>query len=116
MRHQNNKVTLSRKTAARRSLFANLAESLVLYEKITTTKSKAKALRPIIEKLVTKAKKGDLASRRRIIKELYTDNAVRKLMDELGPRYKDREGGYTRIINLETRLGDGAEEAIIEFV
>ena len=116
MRHQKKNVILGRKTAARRSLMANLAESLILYEKIKTTKAKAKALRPFVEKLITKAKKNDLTSRRVIIKQLYTDNVVRKLMNELGVRYKDRDGGYTRIVNLDRRLGDGAEEAIIELV
>jgi large subunit ribosomal protein L17 len=116
MRHQKKTTILGRKTAARRSLIANLAESFILYEKIRTTKAKAKALQPFVEKLITKAKKQDLASRRAIIKQLYTDNAVRKLMDDLAKRYKDREGGYTRIVNLDRRLGDGAEEAIIELI
>jgi len=116
MRHQKKKVTLDRKTAARRSLLANLAESLILYEKIKTTKAKAKALRPVIEKLISKAKKQTLASKREIMKVLYTKNAVKKLMEEIGPRYKERQGGYTRIIKLSNRKGDGAEEAVIEFV
>ncbi len=116
MRHQKKKVTLDRKTAGRRSLLANLVESLVLYEKIKTTKAKAKALRPIVEKLVTTAKKGDLSARRRIVAKLYTQNVVKKLMEALGPRYQGRNGGYTRIIKLDNRLGDCAEEAIIEFV
>lgn len=116
MRHLKKKVTLDRKTAARRSLLANLAESLVLYEKVKTTKAKAKALRPYVEKLITKAKKGDLNARRALLKTLYTENAVNKLIDVLGPRYKDRQGGYVRIIGLDGRKGDGAEEAIIELV
>jgi len=116
MRHQKKTKILDRKSAARRSLMANLAESLILYEKVRTTKAKAKALRPFIEKMITKARKGDLASRRELIASLYTENAVRKLIDDIGPRYKERNGGYTRIVKLETRGGDGAEEAIIEFV
>lgn len=116
MRHQKNKITLDRKTAGRRSLLANLVESLVLFEKIKTTKAKAKALRPLVEKLITKAKKNNLAARREIASVLYTKNVVNKLMEKLGPRYLDRKGGYTRITNLNNRVGDGAEEAVIELV
>ncbi len=116
MRHQKNKVTLDRKTAARRSLLANLAESLVLYEKIKTTKGKAKALRPYVERLITRAKQNTLTARRALNKVLYTDNAVRKLMEVIGPRFKDRDGGYTRIVMLRNRVGDGAEEVLIELV
>lgn len=116
MRHQKNKVTLDRKTAARRSLLANLAESLILYEKIKTTSAKAKALRPFVERLITKAKAQTLAARRELMKTLYTDNAVRKLMESVGPKYKEKAGGYTRIVALKNRKGDGAEEVIIELV
>lgn len=116
MRHQKNKVTLDRKQNSRRALLASLAEGLILYEKITTTLAKAKALRPLIEKMVTKAKLQTLASRRDINKFLYTENAVKKIMEVIGPRFKDRQGGYTRIINLGYRKNDNAEEAIIEFV
>lgn len=116
MRHQKNKVTLDRKTAARRSLLSNLAESLILYEKITTTKAKAKAVRSVVEKLVTKSKSGTLAARRELAQVLYTKNAVKKTMEELGPRYKERAGGYTRMTMLRNRKGDGAEEVVIEFV
>src|SRR3989338_5067962 len=116
MRHQKNKVTLDRKTAARRSLLANLAESLVLYEKIKTTKAKAKALRPYVERLITRAKMQTLAARRELMKTLYTQNAIKKLMENVGPRYKERSGGFTRIIMLKNRKGDGAEEVLIEFV
>lgn len=116
MRHKKNKITLDRKTAARRSLLANLAESLVLYEKIKTTKAKAKAARSLVERLVTKAKKQTLTARRELMKTLYTENAIKKLMEVIGPRYKDRQGGYTRIVLLKNRKGDGAEEVIVEFV
>lgn len=116
MRHQSNKVTLDRKAAPRRALLANLVESLVLYEKITTTLAKAKALRPKVEKLITTAKVGTLASRRNIAKVLYTKNATKKLVEVLGPRYAERKGGYTRIIKLGARKGDGGEEAVIELV
>lgn len=116
MRHQKNKVTLDRKTAARRSLLANLAESLVLYEKIKTTRAKAKAARSLVERLITKAKTPTLAARRELMKTLYTENAIKKLMEVIGPRYKDRNGGYTRIVLLKNRKGDGAEEVIVELV
>lgn len=116
MRHQKNKVTLDRTSPARRSLLANLAESLILYEKIKTTQAKAKAVRPLVEKLITKAKKQNLAARRELLKILYTSNAVSKLMEDVGPRYKDRKGGYTRITALKNRKGDCAREAVIELV
>lgn len=116
MRHQKKKNTLDRKTAARRSLLANLAESLILYEKIQTTVAKAKALRPLVEKLITKAKKNTLAARRDLAKILYTENAIKKLMEVIGPKYKERRGGYLRIIKVGNRKGDNGEEAVIELV
>jgi len=116
MRHKKKKTILGRETAARKSLLKNLAQDLILHEKIKTTKAKAKALKPFVEKLITKSKDSSLASRRLLIKSLYTENVVRKLIDILGPRYKDRNGGYTRIIDLDNRKGDGACESIIEFV
>lgn len=117
MRHLKKKVTLDRKTAGRRALLANLAESLILYEKITTTKAKAKALRSYVERLVSKAKANTLAARRSAAKVLYTDNAVKKLMDVIAPRYSARKGGYTRIVGISgERKGDAAERAIIEFI
>ncbi len=116
MRHQKKKVTLDRKTAGRRSLLANLAESLILFEKIRTTKAKAKATRSAVERLITKAKKNNLAARRELLSVLYTKNAVKKLMEDLGPRYAERKGGYTRIISIKDRVGDGAEEVVLELV
>lgn len=116
MRHQKNKITLDRKSAGRRALLANLAESLVLFEKVVTTKAKAKAVRSFIERLITKAKRGTLADRRNIQSALYTKNAVKKLMAKLGPRYQDRQGGYTRLTMVKNRVGDGAEEALVELV
>ena len=116
MRHQKKKLTLDRKSPARRSLLANLAESLVLYEKIKTTKAKGRAVKSLVERLITKAKKQTLAARRELLKTLYTNNAVNKLMDDLGPKYKDRKGGYTRLVLLKNRKGDGAEEVIVELV
>lgn len=116
MRHLKKKVTLDRKTGPRRALLANLAESFILYEKIRTTRAKAKAVRSLVERLITKAKKNNLANRRQLAKVLYSENAVKKLMEVLGPRYAERKGGYTRQIALGNRAGDGAEEALIEFV
>jgi len=116
MRHQSNKITLDRKSAGRRSLMANLAESLILYGKIKTTKAKAKATQSMVEKLVTVAGKNDLTARRKIMKTLYTANAVKKLMEVYGPKYKEVKGGYTRVVILKNRLGDGAEEAVVEFI
>jgi len=110
------KVTLDRLSSGRRALLANLAESLILYEKIKTTKAKAKAVQSYVEKLITVSKKNTLAARRELIKDLYTQNAVKKLMEVLGPRYAERHGGYTRVIATKTRVGDGAEEAFIELV
>lgn len=116
MRHQKKKITLDRKSAARRSLLANLAESLILYEKIRTTKAKAKAVQVFCEKLITLAKQQTLSARRSLGAQLYTDNAVKKLIEDLAKRYVDRKGGYTRIYLLTPRKGDGAEEAIIELI
>ena len=117
MRHQKKKITLDRKSDDRHSLMVNLAESLFLYEKITTTKAKAKALRSFAEKMITTAKKNSLAARRTLASRLYTANTVKKLMEVLGPRYAERKGGYTRIILVSgARRGDGAETAIIELV
>ena len=117
MRHQKKKVTLDRDTASRRSLIVNLAESLILYEKIKTTKAKAKALRPFVEKLITKAKKQTLAQRRELLSVLYTKAAVKKLMEVLGIRYKERAGGYVRLTALgKIRKGDAGEEVIVELV
>ena len=117
MRHQKKKVTLDRKSASRNALIAGLAESLILREKITTTKAKAKVVKSFVEKLVTVAKKNTLAGRRTLIRELYTDNAVKKLMEVLGPRYKERKGGYTRLTLVSgQRAGDAAETAIVEFI
>ena len=116
MRHKSTKITLDRKAAPRKALLINLAESLVLYEKITTTKAKAKAVSSFVQKLITKAKKQDLANRRELIKKLHTRNAVNKLMEVLGPRYQERKGGYTRITKSKNRVGDGAEEVVIELV
>jgi large subunit ribosomal protein L17 len=116
MRHQKNKVTLDRKTGPRQALLRNLAESLILHEKIRTTKAKARAVRSLVERLITKSKPNTLAARRALIAVLHNDAAVKKLMSELGPRFKTRAGGYTRTTMVANRIGDGAEEVVIEFV
>jgi large subunit ribosomal protein L17 len=98
------------------AMFANMAASLIKHEQIVTTLPKAKELRPIVEKLVTLGKKGDLAARRQAISELRDADMVKKLIDVIAPRYKDRQGGYTRIMKAGFRHGDNAAVAVIEFV
>jgi len=116
MRHLKKGKTLDRDYAARKALLRNLATSLIIYEKVKTTLAKAKAVKPLVEKAITSAKKNDLATRRQLIKFLTHKKAVNKALEVLGPRYKDRHGGYTRIIKVGPRLGDGAKTAIIELV
>jgi large subunit ribosomal protein L17 len=116
MRHRNKIKILDRKKAARKALLRNLATSLILFEKIKTTEAKAKVLKPFIEKLVTRGKINNLNNRRQLKKSLYSENAVKKMLEELSPRYKDRKGGYLRIIKLHARQGDAAKLAQIEFV
>lgn len=116
MRHRSKKVTLDRKAGPRRALFRNLAAQVIVYEKVETTLAKAKAIRPIVERLITKAKPGDLNARRYLAAYLPSAGAVQKLLEKLGPQYKDRAGGYTRIVKLRRRVGDRAEMAQIELV
>jgi len=99
-----------------RKILANLAASLIEEERITTTETRAKMLRPYVEKMVTKARRGDLHARRLILRKIQDTGVVTKLFDDVAPRYEDRPGGYTRITKLGPRRGDGAEMAIIEFV
>jgi len=117
MRHLKKKVTLDRKKGARKSLITNLAESLILHERIKTTPAKARAVKSFVEKLITTAKKNNLSARRELIKKLYTRNAVKKLMEVIAPRYIDKKGGYTRmVLTTKTRVGDGADQAVIELI
>ena len=116
MRHRRTGKTLDRKSAPRRALLRNLATSVVLYEHINTTLTKAKAVRPLVERLITKGRTKSLATRRELMKVLMVETAVNKVLEELGPRYATRPGGYTRIIKLGTRKGDGAETAQIQLV
>jgi len=99
-----------------RKILANLTSSLIMEGRIQTTLPKAKIVRPFAEKLISKARKGDLHSRRVILKTLTDTEVVTKLFDEVAPRYTERPGGYTRIVKLGPRRGDGAEMAIIELV
>lgn len=116
MRHNSKKVTLGRHSAQRKALLRGLAENLVLRESIRTTSAKAKALRSIVEPLVTKARRGTLADLRAIKSVLYTDAAVKKMMEKIGPQYKERNGGYTRITKMGVRVNDAAPMVRIEFV
>ena len=116
MRHRNKGVILDRKKGPREALLKNLAASVLLYEKVKTTEARAKAVKPLVEKLITTAKKGDLTARRALIASLPQPLAVKKAMEVLGERYKTRAGGYTRIIKLGNRQGDGAAIVQIELV
>ncbi|MDD7971614.1 50S ribosomal protein L17 [Roseinatronobacter alkalisoli] len=116
MRHARGYRRLNRTHEHRKALFSNMAGSLIEHEQIKTTLPKAKELRPIVEKLITLAKRGDLHSRRLAASQLKQDKDVAKLFDILGPRYKERQGGYIRIMKAGFRYGDMAPMAIIEFV
>ena len=116
MRHGFRGRRFNRREDQRRALFTNLAHALITHEQIMTTLPKAKDLRPVVEKLVTLGKRGDLTSRRLAIAELRDVSVVRKLFDVLAPRYSARNGGYLRIIKAGFRYGDAAPMAVIEFV
>jgi large subunit ribosomal protein L17 len=116
MRHKIKGRKLNRTSSHRQAMFANMAVSLIMNEQIKTTLPKAKELRPYIEILITKAKKGNLASRRMVLAKLKDEVAVEKLVAVLGKRYTSRMGGYTRIIKAGFRHGDMASVAYIEFV
>src|SRR5438477_8242071 len=116
MRHGKAHRMLNRTAEHRTSLWANMTAALIKHEQITTTLPKAKDLRPIIEKLVTLGKRGDLHARRQAIAQVRDVAMVRKLFDVLGPRYKERNGGYTRVLKAGFRYGDSAPVAVIEFV
>jgi large subunit ribosomal protein L17 len=116
MRHRKTTKKLGREAGPRKALYRGLLTNLVTHGSIMTTEAKAKAIRPQIEKLVTKASKGTDHARREVAKVLYTKKAVEKLMTDIAPQYKERPGGYTRIVKLGFRQGDGAKMAQIEFV
>lgn len=106
---------LSRKTDQRKALLKSLVRALILKEKITTTEIKAKEIRPLVEKLITRAKKNDIATKRELA-QIFSADLVKKMTAEIGPRYKDRKGGYVRIIKLGPRKSDSARMAIIELI
>lgn len=116
MRHAVRGRKLGRTTAHRKALFRNQLASLVENERIVTTIAKAKELRPIAEKMVTQGKRDTVHARRRVRRWLSDRELVRKLFEEISPRFVDRAGGYLRIVRLRRRVGDGAEEAVVEFV
>ena len=118
MRHLNSGRRLNRTSSHRSAMFANMACALIKHEQISTTLPKAKELRPIIEKLVTRAKngKGSLHARRLAISEIKDSTMVAKLFDVLGPRYASRTGGYVRVLKAGNRYGDNAPMAVIEFI
>ena len=116
MRHGKVHRKLNRTAEHRRAMFANMCASLIKHEQIVTTLPKAKELRPIVEKLVTLGKKGGLAMRRQAISEMRDLDQTRKLFDVLAPRYKERQGGYIRIMKAGFRFGDNAPLGVIEFV
>lgn len=116
MRHRKGGYKLQRDPSARRALLRGLATSIILHDRIETTITKAKAVRPQVEKMITLAKRDTLHSRRQAAAYLQEPAAVKKLFDTVGPRFADRAGGYTRIVRLGPRQGDGAETAVIELL
>ncbi|GGC57943.1 50S ribosomal protein L17 [Chelatococcus reniformis] len=116
MRHGFAHRRFNRSSEHRQAMFANMAAALIKHEQITTTLPKAKDLRPIVEKLVTLGKRGDLHARRQAVAQIRDVAMVKKLFDVLGPRYKERPGGYLRIMKAGFRYGDNAPLAVIEFV
>ncbi len=116
MRHGKVHRKLNKKPEHRKAMFANMCAALIKHEQITTTLPKAKELRPVVEKLVTLGKRGDLHARRQAISQIRDVAMVKKLFDVLGPRYKERKGGYTRVLKAGFRYGDNAPVAVIEFV
>ena len=116
MRHGKSGRKLSRTSAHRKAMFANMSAALIKHEQIVTTLPKAKELRPIVEKLVTLGKRGDLHARRQAIAAIGSDELAKRLFDTIAPRYANRNGGYLRIMKAGFRHGDNAAMAVIEFV
>jgi len=116
MRHRNAGFKLGRNTSHRRALLRNLVTSVIVEDRVETTVTKAKAVRPLVEKMITLGKKGDLASRRQALSFLMTSQSVTRLFDTVAPRYGDRQGGYLRIVRTGCQKGDGAEKAFIELL
>lgn len=116
MRHQVKGKKLGRDSAQRKALLRNLVTSILEKERIHTTLAKAKAVRPVVEKMITLAKRNTLHTRRLALRFVYKKNVVKKLFEDIGPRFTERPGGYTRIVKTGPRSGDGAEMAVIELV
>jgi large subunit ribosomal protein L17 len=116
MRHRVKSQRLGRNTAQRKALLRNMVTSFLEKERMQTTHVKAKAVRPIAEKMITLAKTNTLHTRRRALSYIYKKDVVRKLFEDIGPRFSERPGGYTRIVKIGPRAGDGAEMAVIELV
>jgi large subunit ribosomal protein L17 len=116
MRHGKVYRKFNRTAEHRRAMFANMCAALIKHEQIITTLPKAKDLRPVVEKLVTLGKRGDLHARRQAAADLRDADMVKKLFEVIGPRYKERRGGYTRVLKAGFRYGDSAPVAVIEFV
>ncbi|HZW47309.1 MAG TPA: 50S ribosomal protein L17 [Microvirga sp.] len=116
MRHGFRNRRFNRSSEHRKAMFANMAVALIKHEQIITTLPKAKDLRPVVEKLVTLGKRGDLHARRQAIAQIRDEVIVKKLFEVLGPRYSERQGGYTRVLKAGFRYGDNAPMAVIEFV
>lgn len=116
MRHGIAHRKLNKTASHRKAMFANMAAALIKHEQITTTLPKAKELKPIMDKLVTLGKRGDLHARRQAISKIRDKDQVRKLFETIGPRYEERQGGYTRVIKSGYRYGDAAPMAVIELV
>jgi large subunit ribosomal protein L17 len=116
MRHGKSGRKLSRTSSHRKAMFANMSASLITHEQIVTTLPKAKELRPIVEKLITLGKRGDLHARRLVISAIRDEKAAKRLFETVAPRYSERKGGYLRIMKAGFRHGDNAAMAVIEFV
>lgn len=116
MRHRNGGFKLGRNTSHRRAMLRNLVTSIILNDRVETTITKCKASRPIVEKMITLGKKGDVHSRRQALAYLMTDEAVARLFTTVSPRYATRPGGYLRIVRTGTRKGDASEMAVIELL
>nr|WP_070958881.1 50S ribosomal protein L17 [Hyphomonas sp. Mor2] len=116
MRHGMAHRKLNRTASHRKAMFANMAASLIEHEQIVTTLPKAKEMKPFMDKLITLAKRGDLHARRQAVSKVRNEAAVKKLFEVFGERYKDRDGGYTRVLKAGFRHGDNAPRAVIELV
>jgi large subunit ribosomal protein L17 len=116
MRHKKTGKKIGRQKAPREMMLRNLASSVLIYEKVKTTDVKAKAVRSLVEKMITAAKKNDLVAKKKIIATLPQKMAVKKAIEVLGERYKDKKGGYTRLVKIGNRTGDGAKIVQIELI